>query len=150
MHETEEGHQDLLNQMNEKTEQLKQLEETSKQMDRQLEDGKLHKQQVLTFGEGIRLFFFNLKLKFSSKNKPLFQNLEMLVRRQKKCKLYNEVKVGKYRMMFRNELALENEIQNVKAINGNLISVAEQLLEDFPAHRFHFMRIFNTFKAKPA
>lgn len=32
--------------MNEKTEQLKQLEETSKQMDRQLEDGKLHKQQV--------------------------------------------------------------------------------------------------------
>lgn len=32
--------------MNEKTEQLKQLEETSKQMDRQLEDGKLHNQQV--------------------------------------------------------------------------------------------------------
>lgn len=44
--DTEEGHQDLLNQMNEKTEQLKQLEETTRQMDRQLEDGKLHKQQV--------------------------------------------------------------------------------------------------------
>lgn len=44
--ETESGHQVLLNQMNEKTEQLKQLEETSKKMARQLEDGKLHKQQV--------------------------------------------------------------------------------------------------------
>lgn len=80
----------------------------------------------------------------------LFQNLEMLVRRQKKCKMYNDVKSGKYRMMFRNELALESEVQNVKAINASLISVSESLIEDFPGHRFHLMKVFNTFKAKPA
>lgn len=53
-------------------------------------------------------------------------------------------------MMFRNELALENEVQNVKAINAGLISVSESLIEDFPAHRFPLMKVFNTFKAKPA
>lgn len=52
--------------------------------------------------------------------------------------------------MFRNELALENEMQNVRAVNANLVSVLESLVEDFPAHHFHLMKIFNTFRAKPS
>jgi hypothetical protein len=78
------------------------------------------------------------------------QNLEVLVRRQHKARMYNNVKCGRHHLLFRGESALDTEMQHQKAINGDLISVLDSLLTDFPTLRFPLTKILNTLQLKPA
>lgn len=78
------------------------------------------------------------------------QNLETLIRRQKKCKLYELLKNGKHRFLFKNENALESEMKKAKNKNADLVSIMEALIQDFPGYRFYLKKIYNTFEAKPS
>ncbi|KAK6624358.1 hypothetical protein RUM44_011217 [Polyplax serrata] len=119
---TKEGHEDLKKCILQKDVHINEMNETTKKMDEQLEEWKLQK----------------------------CQNLELLIRRQKKCKLYELLKSGKHRLLFKSEALLESEMQKVKNKNSDLISIMEALIQDFPGYRFYLKKIYNTFKALPS
>ncbi|KAL0279683.1 UNVERIFIED_CONTAM: hypothetical protein PYX00_001184 [Menopon gallinae] len=116
------GQEDLKDNIKIKEEILKDLEEKENKLKAEVEDARLNKQQ----------------------------NLEMLVRRQNKCKMYNQVKLGKHRMLHKHETVLDSEIQKEKDIKAALVSVSEALIEDFPAHNFNLRKILNTARAEPS
>lgn len=76
------------------------------------------------------------------------QNLEMLLRRQRKAKMFGDVKAGKHRLLYRTEHALDAETQRQKSINTDLISVVESLLSDFPALHYDLTKILNTLRVQ--
>jgi hypothetical protein len=78
------------------------------------------------------------------------QNLEVLVRRQHKARMYNNVKSGRHHLLFHGESALGSEMQHQKTINGDLICVLESLLTDFPTLKCPLTKILNTLQLKPA
>ncbi|XP_049802004.1 coiled-coil domain-containing protein 40 [Schistocerca nitens] len=116
--ERKKRHEDVLQRLTEKQAQLKQLEEVTQQIDKQLQDGQLQKHQ----------------------------NLELLVRRQRKAKMFGDVKAGKHRLLYRTEHALDAETQRQKSINTDLISVVESLLSDFPALHYDLTKVLNTLR----
>ncbi|XP_068084309.1 coiled-coil domain-containing protein 40 [Anabrus simplex] len=120
--EQEKKQTELMEQITVKQTQLKQLEDTAQEIEKQLEEGQLQKQQ----------------------------NLELLVRRQRKVRMYGEVKAGRHKLLYRNDQALDGEFQRQKAINADLISVIESLLSDFPSLRFTLTRTLNTLRSPSA
>lgn len=76
--------------------------------------------------------------------------MEVLVRRQRKARMYNDVKCGRHRLLFRSESPLDTEMLRQKTINSDLISVLESLLMDFPTLKFPLTKILNTLQLKPA
>jgi hypothetical protein len=64
--------------------------------------------------------------------------------------MYNNIKYGHYRLLFRSEHSLDMEMQRQKTINADLISILESLLTDFPALKFPLTKILNTLRLKPA
>ncbi|XP_069697466.1 coiled-coil domain-containing protein 40 isoform X2 [Periplaneta americana] len=113
---------ELVEQVKSKEEQVQKVQDATKALDIQLEKGQLQKQR----------------------------NLEVLVRRQRKVRMYNDVKNGRHHLLFRNEHTLDNEMQRLKATNSVLISMVESLLADFPSLKLPLMKIFNTLHLKPA
>lgn len=83
-------------------------------------------------------------------NDCVLQNLELLVRRQHKARLYGEVKTGRYAMFIKNESALELESQKQRTINADLISIVESLNTDFPSLDNPLARILNTLRSPAA
>ncbi|PSN31759.1 hypothetical protein C0J52_14584 [Blattella germanica] len=114
--------EELIQQMKEKEEQLQQLQDSIRQLELQLEEGQLQRQK----------------------------NLETIVRRQRKARMYTDVKSGRYRLLFRSENALDNEFQKQRMMNSDLTSMLESLLVDFPALKYPLMKILNTVHLKPA
>lgn len=78
------------------------------------------------------------------------QNLEVLVRRQFKTRMYNDIKSGHYHLLFRSEQSLDVEMRHQKTINADLISILESLLTDFPALMIPLTKALNTLQLKPA
>lgn len=74
----------------------------------------------------------------------------MLIKRQKKCKMYEAVKSGKHRMSFKSESTLAEEFKKIKSKNDEMLLIMESLIKDFPKYQFHFKKIYNTFEAKPS
>ncbi|KAJ9573883.1 hypothetical protein L9F63_008743 [Diploptera punctata] len=120
--DTQRRKEDLIQQMKEKQDVLQQLEDSVKELEMQIAEGQLQRQK----------------------------NLEMLVRRQRKARIYGDVKVGRYRLLFRSENALNAEMQKQKTMNSDLISILESLLVDFPALKYPLTKILNTLRLKPA
>ncbi|EEB12818.1 conserved hypothetical protein [Pediculus humanus corporis] len=118
----QEGQEDLRKTIQMKENTLMEMKETSRKINLRLEEGQLKK----------------------------CLNLEILIRRQKKCKLYDLLKHGRYKLLFKNEQLLDNEIQKVKNKNQDLILVMELLIQDFPNYGFHLKKIKNTFQAPPS
>nr|CAD7570180.1 unnamed protein product [Timema californicum] len=71
------------------------------------------------------------------------RNLELLIRRQHKVKMYEDVKRGRHKLLFRSEASLNVEHQHQKIVKSELISIVETLMSDFPLHRVKFGRILN-------
>nr|CAD7396560.1 unnamed protein product [Timema cristinae] len=113
--DAEKNQQSVLEQLSVKQDGLKGLEEQVKDTDKQLEDGWLAKQK----------------------------NLELLIRRQHKVKMYEDVKRGRHKLLFRSEASLNVEHQHQKIVKSELISIVETLMSDFPLHRVKFGRILN-------
>ncbi|XP_023727369.1 coiled-coil domain-containing protein 40 isoform X2 [Cryptotermes secundus] len=120
--DVQQQHDQLIEQIQDKKNQMQQLQDVIKELDVKLEEGKLQHQK----------------------------NLEVLVRRQRKARMYNDVKCGRHRLLFRSESPLDTEMLRQKAINGDLISVLESLLMDFPTLKFPLTKILNTLQLKPA
>ncbi|RZF35959.1 hypothetical protein LSTR_LSTR005372 [Laodelphax striatellus] len=99
--------------------QLNALREATQQMDLQLAEGHLHRQK----------------------------NLEVLVRLQRKERLYSELKGSRYRLLFRNESSLEMEIEKQKKINADLTAIVEALIQDFPSLQLPLTTTLNTLKS---
>jgi hypothetical protein len=64
--------------------------------------------------------------------------------------MYNDVKSGRHRPLYRIEQAMDVEVQHQKTINADLISILESLLTDFPALKFPLTKILNTLRLNPA
>ncbi|XP_022185307.2 coiled-coil domain-containing protein 40 [Nilaparvata lugens] len=102
-----------------KQDQLNALREATQQMDLQLAEGHLHRQK----------------------------NLEVLVRLQRKERLYSELKGSRYRLLFRNESSLEMEVEKQKKINADLTAIVEALIQDFPSLQLPLTTTLNTLKS---
>ncbi|XP_075232217.1 lethal (2) 41Ab [Lycorma delicatula] len=107
---------ELEEQLELKNEQLFGLKKATEQMDLQLAEGHLHRQK----------------------------NLEMLVRLQRRARLYSELKGSRYKLLFRNESALELEAQKQRKINSDLTAVVEALILDFPSLQMPFTALLNS------
>ncbi|KAL1452682.1 hypothetical protein WDU94_006888 [Cyamophila willieti] len=110
--------EDLINENTNKENQLKSLQENIDKIEKQLQEGYLHKQK----------------------------NLEILVRKQRRARHYSQLKDGKYRPLFRTEASLELETIKQTDTNQNLISLLETLMGDFPSLEYSLKKVLNTLK----
>lgn len=58
--------------------------------------------------------------------------MKSLVFKQRKVKLLQDVKSGRYKMLFKNEALLSDELQNERTLHSYLVHVMEQTMQDFP------------------
>lgn len=74
------------------------------------------------------------------------QNLENIVKRQKRAKRYKLLQTCTYLPKMKTETVMEAELQRQGEIHENLLGILESLQRDFPAHKFAIEKIFHTLK----
>lgn len=74
------------------------------------------------------------------------QNLENIVRRQKRAKRYKTLQTCTYLPKMKSEGVMEVELQRQEEIHENLVGILESLQRDFPTHKFAIDKIFQTLK----
>lgn len=72
------------------------------------------------------------------------QNLQSLVFKQRKAKLLQDIKSGRYKMLYKSEAALSEEFQNEKILHDYLKHIMEQTNQDFPLLRNNIQKILLT------
>ncbi|KAK0173731.1 hypothetical protein PV328_006882 [Microctonus aethiopoides] len=70
--------------------------------------------------------------------------LECLVRKQRKIKLLQSVRDGKYKIICKSVVALNDSIEYQKTLNSNLIEIMEQVNKDFPLIKDNVKKILLT------
>lgn len=73
--------------------------------------------------------------------------MEILVRKQRKSSMIQDVKNGKYKMVFKSEFALCEEIKNQQILNTKLKDIMIQTNHDFPLLQQHIRKILLTLEA---
>ncbi|KAJ1527299.1 hypothetical protein ONE63_008819 [Megalurothrips usitatus] len=71
------------------------------------------------------------------------QKLEMLVRLQKKVRLYSKVKEGKHKLLFRTETALDAEMCKQRTMSSDLLELVSVLRQHFPPLQMQILRLNN-------
>ncbi|XP_063240891.1 coiled-coil domain-containing protein 40-like [Bacillus rossius redtenbacheri] len=107
--------QQLLQQLTAEQQRLDQLRDEAARLEGQLQACWLHKQK----------------------------NLELLVRRQRRLRMLEDVRRGRHKLLCRSEAALGAEQQKQAATRAGLSAVLESLLADFPTLALQFSRILN-------
>lgn len=74
------------------------------------------------------------------------QNLENIVKLQKRAKRYRLLQTCTYLPKLKTEAMMETELQRQEDIHENLLGILESLQRDFPAHKFSIEKIFHTLK----
>lgn len=74
------------------------------------------------------------------------QNLENIVKRQKRAKRYRLLQTCTYLPKMKPEAIMEAELQRQDEIHENLVGILESLQRDFPAQKFAIEKIFQTLK----
>lgn len=74
------------------------------------------------------------------------QNLENIVKRQKRAKRYKFLQTCTYLPKMKSELTMEVELQRQEEIHENLCGILESLQRDFPTHKFAVEKIYQTLK----
>lgn len=74
------------------------------------------------------------------------QNLENIVKRQKRARRYRVLQTCTYLPKMRPDTTMEAEVQRQDEIHDNLLGILESLQRDFPAHKFGIEKIFQTLK----
>lgn len=73
--------------------------------------------------------------------------LEMLILKQRKLQMLNDIaRKRPIKYLFKDEALLEMEYLRQKDINDKLISIANNLMTDYPDLTQEFLRITNTLK----
>ncbi|XP_034242637.1 coiled-coil domain-containing protein 40 isoform X2 [Thrips palmi] len=75
------------------------------------------------------------------------QKLEMLIRLQKKVRLYNKVKEGKHRLLFRSESAIDAEMYKQRTVSSDLLELTAVLQQHFPPLQMQILRLNNTLQS---
>lgn len=73
--------------------------------------------------------------------------MEILVRKQRKSSMLQDVKNGKYKMVFKSEFALCEEIKNQRILNDNLKDIMIQTNHDFPLLKQYIRKILLTLES---
>lgn len=71
----------------------------------------------------------------------------MLVRLQKKVRLYTKVKEGKHRLLYRTESALEAEMCKQRTVCNDLLEVIAVLQQHFPSLQMQILRLQSILQA---
>lgn len=74
------------------------------------------------------------------------QNLENIVKRQKRAKRYRVLQTCTYLPKMKPDAIMEAELQRQEEIHENLVGILESLQRDFPAQKFAIEKIFQTLK----
>ena len=74
------------------------------------------------------------------------QNLENIVKLQKRAKRYRQLQNCTYLPKLKTEILMDAELQRQEEIHENLLGILESLQRDFPAHKFVIEKIFYTLK----
>lgn len=74
------------------------------------------------------------------------QNLEDIIKRQKRARRYKNLQTCTYLPKMKPEMVMEAELQRQEEIHENLVGILESLQQDFPAHKFVIEKIFQTLK----
>lgn len=74
------------------------------------------------------------------------QNLEMIVKKQKRVKRYKILQTCTYLPKLRAEQAIDTEMQRQDEIYDNLMEIVESLQKDFPLNKYALDRISQTLK----
>lgn len=72
------------------------------------------------------------------------QNLQTLVFKQRKAKMLQDIKSGRYKMLFKSEVTLSEESQNEQILRDYLKHVMERTNQDFPLLKNDIQKIFLT------
>lgn len=76
----------------------------------------------------------------------LFQNLELIIRLQNRAKRYRVIVQAQQIPKNRAESVIDTQYDHNREISMNLISILEDLLHEFPEHKFSIQRIRQTLK----
>lgn len=76
-----------------------------------------------------------------------FQKLECLVRKQRKVRMLQKVRDGKYKMLFKSETALNDELEKQRNTNIQLSEIMEETNRDFPHLKEDIRKIILTVQA---
>lgn len=75
-----------------------------------------------------------------------FQNLDTIIRLQNRGKRYRGIIQAQQVPKNRMESVIENQFDHSKTISMSLISILEDLLIEFPEHKFAIQRVRQTLK----
>ncbi|KYQ57453.1 Coiled-coil domain-containing protein 40 [Trachymyrmex zeteki] len=73
-----------------------------------------------------------------------YHNLQTLVFKQRKAKMLQDIKSGRYKMLFKSEVTLSEESQNEQILRDYLKHVMERTNQDFPLLKNDIQKIFLT------
>ncbi|KAL6264767.1 hypothetical protein P5V15_004865 [Pogonomyrmex californicus] len=75
-----------------------------------------------------------------------YHNLQVLVFKQRKAKMLQDIKKGQYKILFKNETTLNEEFQNEQILRDYLKHVMERTSQDFPLLKNNIQKILLTLK----
>ncbi|XP_036138462.1 coiled-coil domain-containing protein 40 isoform X2 [Monomorium pharaonis] len=78
------------------------------------------------------------------KIKQVVKNLQALVFKQRKAKMLQDIKSGRYKMIFKSEATLNEEFQNEQILRDYLKHVMERTSQDFPLLKNNIQKILLT------
>ncbi|EFN87547.1 Coiled-coil domain-containing protein 40 [Harpegnathos saltator] len=73
-----------------------------------------------------------------------YHNLQALVFKQRKAKMLQDIKNGRYKMLFKSETALNEEFQNEQILHDYLKHIMERTSQDFPLLKNNIKKILLT------
>lgn len=68
----------------------------------------------------------------------------MLIRLQKKVRMYNKVKEGQHKLLYRSESALDAEMFKQRTVSSDLLELTAVLQQHFPPLQMQILRLNNT------
>lgn len=74
------------------------------------------------------------------------ENLENIVRKQRRVKRYRALAISKCPPKLRSEALIEQDMQRQREVHDHLMNVVEGLLNEFSDHRFPISKIHQTLK----
>lgn len=75
-----------------------------------------------------------------------FQNLDTIIRLQNRAKRYRGIVQAQQIPKNRPETVIDTQFDYSKNVSLNLISILEDLLHEFPEHKFSIQRVRQTLK----
>ncbi|XP_058799375.1 coiled-coil domain-containing protein 40 [Phymastichus coffea] len=130
---------------------IKQINKEMKQMDNKIANVEAEQNKLLEYlNEGQKLLRENedivpdIEKQIIEAELIKHHNLEVLVRKQRKVNMLRDLKNGCYKLLIKNEIAVNDEWQKQQEINGSLQQIMKQTEHDFPLLKNEIRKILLT------